>query len=354
MGLAGGRWQFQAHVWNTVNDTLHVSDNLKFMGIDPGESENATKALSLTLHIVQNRMWTMTKHSLPPDSYATVASASSHIADETCATMKTEHQNLLVLESVRHNNAAAQALWDDVALVAKSKPVRALWEFFCRDRYSRMSFAGTHLLKGMLWTIADNKSCEDTHGTLRLDARANSNKKIQRNRLQHLVNTSGVFEARGVPHRPGVSKQDFINHFKVLKPKAMASKYRSCRHKLPTSWSKILGKKKWPTLNEEWANKAAAAWAWLHEYLRRRRAGNLVSLGAARFTRLVPALQVVQCGDRFWLSLGHHTWAFLGWQLRRDAVDDTAYFTLTKDQGFGKLCCLSLLTAAALSVFQIV
>ena len=117
-----------------------------------------------------------------------------------------------------------------------------------------------------------------------------------------------------MPHRPGVNKKDFVNHFKVVKPKAMASKYRGCKHKLPTSWSKILGKKKWPTLNEEWTNKAAAALAWLHEYRRRRRAGNLVSLGAARFTRLVPALQVVQCGDRFWLSLGHHTWAFLGWR----------------------------------------
>ena len=354
MGLADGVWQFQVHVWNTVNDTLHVSDNLKFMDIHPGESEEATKALSLTLHIVQNRMWTMTKHSLPPDSYATVASASSHIADGACATMKTEHQNLLALESVRRTNAAAQALWDDMALVAKSKPVRALWEFFCRDRYNRRSFAGTHLLKGLLWTIADNKNCEDTHGRLRLDARANMNKRIHRNRLQHLVNTSGVFEARGVPHRPGVSKQDFINHFKVLKPKEVASKYRSCKHKLPPSWSKILGKKKWPTLNEEWTNKAAAAWAWLHEYVRRRRAGKVVSVGAARFTRLVPALQVVQCGDSLWLSLGHHTWAFLGWQLRREPVDDTAYFTLTKDQGFGKLCCLSLLTAAALPGFQIV
>ena len=215
-------------MWNTVNDTLHVSGNLKFMGIQPGESEEATKALSLTLHIVQNRMWTMTKHSSPPDSYATVASHNNYqVADGACATMKTEHHNLLALESVRRNNAAAQALWDDMALVAKSKPVRALWEFFCRDRYNRRSFAGTHLLKGLLWTIADNKSCEDTHGTLRLDARANSNKKIQRNRLQHLVNASGVFAARGVPHRPSVSKQDFINHFKVLKPKAMASKYRS-------------------------------------------------------------------------------------------------------------------------------
>eukprot|EP00959_Pyramimonas_sp_CCMP1952_P406321 8515837-Pyramimonas_sp.AAC.1 len=72
MGLANGGWQFQDHVWNTVYNTLHDSDNLKFMGMHPGESEEAKKALSLTLHIVQNRMWTMTKHSLPPDSYAAV------------------------------------------------------------------------------------------------------------------------------------------------------------------------------------------------------------------------------------------------------------------------------------------
>ena len=66
-----------------------------------------------------------------------------------------------------------------MALVARSKPIRALFEFFSRDRYDRTSFAGLHLLKGMLWTMADNKSCEDTHGRLRLDARANVDKNIQ-------------------------------------------------------------------------------------------------------------------------------------------------------------------------------
>jgi hypothetical protein len=238
----------------------------------------------------------------------------------------------LILEDVRHTNASAEALWADLALIAQATPIRALFEFFCRDRYDRRSFAGLHLLKGMLWTMADNKSVEDTHGTLRLDARANSNKKLARNRLQHLVNTSGVFEARGVHHRAAVPKSEFVRHFKTLKFKPMASRYRSCRHKLPRSWSKILGKKTWPTLNEESTNRTAAAWAWLHEYIARRRAGNRVDVNAARFTRLVPAVQVVQRGDRFWLSLGHHTWAFLGWQLRRGVAGDVTHFTLTKDQ----------------------
>ena len=351
VSLANGGWQFQDHVWNTVQATLHTSGNLSFMDIHPGESDEATKALSLTLHIALNRMWTMSKHSLPPDCYATVTSASADIADHACATMKTHYQNLVVLEDARHTNAAAQALWADLALVARSKPIRALFEFFCRDMYDRKSFAGLHLLKGMLWTMADNKSCEDTHGTLRLDARANSNQKIQRNRLQLLINTSGVFEARGVPHRSGVTKRDFISKFKTLKTKAMASKYRSCRHKLPKSWSKILGKKKWPTLNEESTNRTAAAWAWLHEYLARRRTGNHVSLSAARFTRLVPALQVVQCGDRFWLSLGHNTWAFLGWHLRRGVAGDTTYFTLAKDQGSANM--LRDRSAAVFSGFSV-
>ena len=127
----------------------------------------------------------MSKHSLPPDCYATVTSTSAHIADQACATMKAHYENLVHLEGARHTIEAAQALWADLALVARSKPTRALFEFFSRDRYDRSSLAGLHLLKGMLWTMADNKSCEDTHGTLMLDARANSNKKIQRNRLQH-------------------------------------------------------------------------------------------------------------------------------------------------------------------------
>eukprot|EP00959_Pyramimonas_sp_CCMP1952_P195392 4085873-Pyramimonas_sp.AAC.1 len=61
--------------------------------------------------------------------------------------MRTEHHNLVVLESVLHTHAAAQALWDDMALVAKSKPIRARFEFFCREKYNRRSFAGRHLLK---------------------------------------------------------------------------------------------------------------------------------------------------------------------------------------------------------------
>eukprot|EP00959_Pyramimonas_sp_CCMP1952_P426564 8934271-Pyramimonas_sp.AAC.1 len=61
--------------------------------------------------------------------------------------MKTEHQRVLVLESVWRTNAAAQALCDGAALVAKSKPIRALFEFFCRDKNNRWPFAGGHCLK---------------------------------------------------------------------------------------------------------------------------------------------------------------------------------------------------------------
>ena len=90
--LASSGWQFQDHVWNTVQATLHTSSNLYFMDIHPGQSDEATKALSLTLHIAQHRMWTMSKHSLPPDCYAAVTSASADIADQACATMKTHYQ----------------------------------------------------------------------------------------------------------------------------------------------------------------------------------------------------------------------------------------------------------------------
>eukprot|EP00959_Pyramimonas_sp_CCMP1952_P448525 9391690-Pyramimonas_sp.AAC.1 len=73
-------------------------------------------------------------------------------------------------------NAAAQALWNDLALVAHGKPAGALRYPFCRDMSDCRSCAGRHLLNGMLWTMVDNRSCEDTRGALRLDARANSDK----------------------------------------------------------------------------------------------------------------------------------------------------------------------------------
>ena len=130
VGLAGGRWQFQDHVWETVQATLHTGSNLAFMGISPGGSDEATKALSLTLHIVLNRMWTMSKHSLPPDCYAAVASRFANIADQACATLREHNENLLVLEDVRHTNASAEALWADLALIAQAKPTRTLFEFF--------------------------------------------------------------------------------------------------------------------------------------------------------------------------------------------------------------------------------
>ena len=128
--FASSGWQLQDHVWNTIQATLHTSSNLYFMDIHPGQSDEATKALSLTLHIAQNRMWTMSKHSLPPDCYAAVTSASADIADQACATMKTHYQHLVVLEDVRHRSAAAQALWEELALAARPKPIRALFEFF--------------------------------------------------------------------------------------------------------------------------------------------------------------------------------------------------------------------------------
>jgi hypothetical protein len=48
------------------------------------------------------------------------------------------------------------------------------------------------------------------------------------------------------------------------------------------------------------------------------------------------------------LSLGHLAWAFLGWQLRRDAVDDITYFTLTKDQGLANIALSLFVDCCAL------
>ena len=325
--LANKGWQSSDHVWKSAQETLCDSANLDFMEVPMGESEQATKALLLTIHIMMYRLWSLTKHDVPPECYAPVCSSDQATAQAASMGMKADHGGLLLLEQARHRFSAALALWKDMAPIVRSKAVRLLFEFFCRDLYDHTSRSGRHLLKGMLWTMPDNKVCEDVHHKIRLDSRGNSNKKLNRNRCQYLTITSEVFERRGVEHKAKVTKAQFVRDFKKLKYKSMASKYRPKQHRLPEEWSKIMDTNKtWLTLSEETTNKAAAAWAWLRTYVAQREAGVDTHVDSARWSRFMPKAVVVLRGDDAWVSFGHQTWAFLAWPLRRSVIDGCAHY----------------------------
>lgn len=331
LSLAGGKWKQQKHVWDTIRSCLYSQQNLKTLEVGSGQSEQATKLFQISIYICKFRMWSLSKHDTPPEVYTGIASRDPLLRDWASNAMREHYQNLIMLEAARHTNANAESLWADMAGIARCKAIRLLFELFSRDNFSPTSCSGLHFLKGFLWTIADNKSCEDVHNTLRLDANSNTTKKINKNRLQHLIINSEVFDKRSVPHRPRVRKSEFIAQFKQKKFKALASKYRSSKHKLPLSWSKVLCKKTWPTLSEDTTNRATAAWAWLHKFVSMRQAGFQVDVGSARFSKLAKELLVLQVGDFVCMSLGNYSWGFLAWPLGKHTVNGEPYFTFSNE-----------------------
>ena len=192
-------------MWATLNETLLDEANLDAMQIEYGASDRATKALHLSWSIVAKRCWTMSKHSAPPDANAKLlATGTSEAAEGVRATaaalLKSHHKNVLSLENAAASGVQdAKSLWKD-CLFVQMQPVRLMWEFYRRDKYSTQSPLGRHLMNGMLGIMADNKIAEDIHADLRLAAKGNSNLKLARANIQDIINNSTVIQDRGMPH----------------------------------------------------------------------------------------------------------------------------------------------------------
>ena len=72
------------------------------------------------------------------------------------ANLKRDDKILTELERERHLTPIAKVLWEDLPQ-AKMTPIRLLFKFFPRDKYSPTSEAGRKLLMGLLSQLADNK-----------------------------------------------------------------------------------------------------------------------------------------------------------------------------------------------------
>ena len=70
-------------------------------------------------------------------------------------------------------------------------------------------------MMGLIQTMADNKAVEDVHNPIRLAAKKGSNDKMSASTVQHLVNESNVFEARGIQHRVKVDKAHKLFYLEV-------------------------------------------------------------------------------------------------------------------------------------------
>ena len=112
---------------------------LRFMGIPVGISREAAKAMSMQWQLKMRRGWTMSRHGLPPESYAGILGSTEGLPDRAAALMETEFQNLLALESKRHQSDDANELWTAMPF-ANAPAIRLIWEFFSRDYFRHFHY----------------------------------------------------------------------------------------------------------------------------------------------------------------------------------------------------------------------
>ena len=323
-------WGREKHLYNTLYNACVHEEYMEDMQMPFGNSKIGTDVLQFAWRLVGRRSWSLTKHSCPPESYARILQVGSpEIQRQTAEKLKREHLNFLKLEADRHTVPAANDLWKDIIFLL-SRPVRILFEFFKRDRYSPDSPAGQDVLRGFLITMESNKSVEDIHQPIRMAAAANQNKKLSKQTIQDLIVHSGSLEARSVHHGATVTKQEFLQEFATTPThKNTASMHQCVKHKLPVECSRMMkpGQRPWPALTEDSQNKAAAAWSWLHMYFELRGRGVNVSIGSGRLSKLVqPATIVRRVSDQAtFAAFGNALWAWLGMPLVRLEINGQMY-----------------------------
>jgi hypothetical protein len=210
------QWHTEKHLYATFYNARFCENHLENMEMRFGNSDIAHEVLQFSWRVVGRRGWSLTKHSCPPESYARVLQDSSHAnQQQTAAQIRKEHIWFLTLEADRHAVPDANALWADIIFL-QSRPIRCLFEFFKRDRYSPNSYSGKHLLNGLLQTMESNKSVEDIHQPIRMAAAANQNKKLSKDTIQDLIVHSGSLEARSVHHGAKVTKLHFLSEYKAI------------------------------------------------------------------------------------------------------------------------------------------
>jgi len=259
--------------WVSLRETIqfvcHNTANLEYMGLlEDGCEEMLSRTLSLTLHLLGNRAWSiLVRCGGPPECYIGVLplAGTQEFNRQVVANMMQMHwKRLNLLEQARLINIIAQKLFDDIAF-ARSMPLRLMFCLFEREKFSCRSERGLHLLRGLLDHLPDNKIVEDMHNSVRQDKGKCRNDKRGPRRIQEGAMNANVLELRKINHACRLRKAEFVRFYKSTKVKPDRTRYWSCRHKLPREQAAIMGKKTWHTVSEEWLRRSAAAWIWLQE-----------------------------------------------------------------------------------------
>lgn len=326
-------WANEPHIVNTIRCGTSIPSALAFMGITPAQNQQsgkmAHKALMLSWHIAAKRLWSLSKHSFPPECYANIASDSPTKADKCMTLMRTDWGQLMMLEQRQYQVPAAKRLLEDLDFAA-SMPVRLLFCFFERDQWNVRSLAGRKFLKGLMQTLPDNKIVEDVHQVIRLEARANGNTKQICSQLQDLVTNSKVLEKRGIRHLASVTREQFVRQYKKTKADKTNKRYYCGKHKMHQQWMSIMGTKRWKANTEDSSHKTAAAWHWLQTYSSGRLAQEGIGIDRALFSKLVlPFTLLRRTNQCAFASMGNATWGALVWPLAAVSTDENEHASYT-------------------------
>ena len=278
------------------------------------------RLVEFTMTLVGNRAWsTAVRYSMPPEIFSGLLHASGDKQDKAIALMKRCWKLILHVDKTRFTSTNMMALWNDLIFNVLSVPIRLVFMFFERDNWSAQSSAGLKLLSGLLKTLADTKIIEDVHGDLRLEAKANPNTKLSALHIQDVIANSKTFSTRKINHSCRVEKEYFVRKLKHTSTDTRAIDYDASRHKMPEEYSRIMGRKTWPTCTEDAMRRSAAAWAWLTSdgcALLPVPEGADLDVGASLLSALLHKGLIVQDGEgQVYYSLGQYSRAALCWPL---------------------------------------
>jgi len=216
------------------------------MEIPMGESIWATRSLLYMWHIHMRRVWSLAKHSAPPEPLAELLAPRAATRDRRAQQLKTEHRNFLLLERRVHQVADAARLREHIIFL-DADAVRIIFEFYARDCYESTSRCGQESLLGHIYSLPDNKIVEDVHQPLRMNARGNVNKKLAARTIQNTIVKSKVLQKRGIPHHCDVDKHTGVKNFRQ-RYKTCRAKHRAHLTKIASYWSRLMKlRKTWHT-----------------------------------------------------------------------------------------------------------
>ena len=222
--------------------------------------------------MLKQRVWSRSRHSCPPESYAAILAADDEqVQQEAVCLLKKEHQVLLWLETVlasRSSFGLAQGICDKLSAsvhLIVTNPCRLMMDAFEAGGYKTASVAGLHLLNCLLCTFPDNKIVKDVHNDIRRDGKFQSNKKQTNESIQDVTRRSQVIESRGIP-QVKISRDEYVGDFRQGDTSRRKCGFKSKTHKMPREWHQFMTRKTWGTLSEESLREEAAAWSWLQHW----------------------------------------------------------------------------------------